>query len=117
MSDHEKDALSDASLDALFAASRDQVPEMSDGFLDRIAADAAQVRMPAPIDQPSLWERALDALGGWPSLGGLATAAVAGVYIGFADPTVLEVMGLDVEAETSETLLDDFAFFDDVTEG
>jgi hypothetical protein len=119
MNDHDKDVLSDADMEALFATIGDDIPQMSDGFLDRIVADAALLQVSGEVFHPPLgmWGRALDALGGWPSLGGLATATVAGIYIGFADPTVLETVGLFETSETGDVLLGDFAFFDDVTEG
>lgn len=108
--------LDDASLDALFAQAGDvQTP---DGLMDRIVQDAADLRVEAPVSVTAgIWERVLDAVGGWPSLGGLATATVAGIYVGFADPTLLQTVGLQESDVAANVLLGDFAYFDDALGG
>jgi hypothetical protein len=86
---HESD--DDAALDALFGAARAARPDPSAALLARIAADAEAVaadRARQAAARPSRggifgW---LPAIGGWPALAGLATAAVAGVWIGYAQP-------------------------------
>ena len=104
-------------LDALFAeAKHEALPPQR--LMDAIVADAAEARVPdvIAIKRIGLWTQVLDALGGWPSLSGLATATVAGIYIGFADPTVLEAVGLSDSVEVSTDLLfGDDVFFDDLT--
>jgi hypothetical protein len=81
----------DDMLDDLFAQARAQPPgSPSDDLIARVLADAAGVQ-PAPsahvISQPGLWSRIMDTIGGWPALGGLAAATVAGIWVGVAPPT------------------------------
>jgi hypothetical protein len=106
-------------LDALFAEARqDAVPPQH--LMDAIVADAAVIRAVDVVEppQPGLWEQMLDALGGWPSLSGLVTATVAGIYIGFVDPTVLETVGFGESLEASTDLMfGDDVFFDDLAVG
>lgn len=111
-------AKEDQMLETLFADAGD-VP-MPDGLLDRIVQDAAEVQPsfePVTPDGSGIWSRISDAIGGWPSLGGLATAAIAGLYVGFANPTVLETVGVLEDVGTETVLFDDSAFFDDSLEG
>lgn len=119
MSNPDKPELDDLSLDALFAqAKADAV--VPDALVARIVADAAEVAMPEVIIEqgPGLWARMMDAVGGWPALSGLATATIAGVYIGFSDPTMLETVGLSATTEVSSDLLfGDDVFFDDASIG
>jgi len=97
MSKNDKTMLSDAALDEIFAAGREATPAPSDAVLARILADAegeiearaAPVRRPAMAERPGLWARILSGLGGWPAVAGMATATVAGVWLGFASPDQL----------------------------
>ena len=97
MSKSDKTMLSDTALDEIFAAGRDATPTPSDAVLARILADAEGVldarAAPAPRrgvdDRPGLWARILSGLGGWPAVAGMATATVAGVWLGFASPDQL----------------------------
>lgn len=83
-------------LTELFAAGQRHAPAPSDAFMERLVADAVRVQpRPAVVqrgaDEP-LWARLAATLGGWQGLGGLATATVAGLWIGFAglaDPAAL----------------------------
>jgi hypothetical protein len=93
---HETDG--EAALDALFGAARKAHPEPSAALLARIAADAEAVaadRARQAVARPARggalrgW---LSALGGWPAVAGLATATVAGVWIGYAQPDLGSVM-------------------------
>lgn len=90
----------DKELSGLFEASRDIPPTPSDSLLARVMADATAVQAgfaPAPVaartgERPrgaGLWRELLRALGGWPAMGGLATAAVAGVWLGAFPPSFL----------------------------
>lgn len=85
MSDKDRDT----ELEAFFGAARDTAPVPGDDLVARVLADAAAVqprqqRIARPARQS--WFRAL---GGWPSLAGLATATIAGVTIGVADPATV----------------------------
>lgn len=86
-------------LEALFAAGRTAAPAPSAGFLARVLADAealqaargaavapvAPVMQRAPIPPRGGVMAALRGVfGGWGALGGMLSAAVAGVWIGFA---------------------------------
>ncbi|SIT85073.1 hypothetical protein SAMN05421849_2244 [Pontibaca methylaminivorans] len=89
-------------LDALLRAARQAPADLPEALESRILRDAARVqagrRSPVavigrPRRQPErregLWSRLHGALGGWPALGGLAAASVAGLWIGLAPPSGL----------------------------
>jgi len=83
--------LNDDMLDDVFAQARSTQPVPDDGLMARVLADAGQVQAgftpTETASQPAgLWARILDTLGGWPAVGSLATATVAGVWIGVAPP-------------------------------
>ena len=85
----------DDDLDDLFAAARAQDAPPSPALLARILADAAseQPRAPAParLARPRFRLAALiAALGGGGALAGLATATVAGLWIGLAPPAAVD---------------------------
>lgn len=82
----------DMKLDQLFAQARQARPVLPDDLAVRILTDAETVRLGRlnPVDPPrSMWARILDGIGGWQSMGGLAAASAAGVWIGFAAPDFL----------------------------
>ncbi len=97
-------------LDALFAEVRDVAPVPGDDLMTRILADAAiamrpvAAQMPTPgvAPQPvrSGWRGTLAAIGGWPALGGMALATMAGVWIGVAPPDSLTTLASGVWGET-----------------
>lgn len=68
-------------LEATFDAARAGPPQMPDGLLARIVADAEAVQPQVP-----LWRRLMAAVGGPAGLGGLVTATVAGFWLGVAPP-------------------------------
>lgn len=82
----------DDTLKAMFGAARKARRDPSEALLARITADAARehaARAPTPARRrPAGWRDALG-FGGWPAIIGLATAGVAGVWIGAADPAGL----------------------------
>ena len=88
-----EDNADDAFLDALFDEARAASPAPSELLLSQIASDAGDLQIAkavvTPPAGPPLLSRLRDALGGWAGLGGLATATVAGFYIGFAQPAAL----------------------------
>jgi hypothetical protein len=93
--------MQDHDLDALFAAAaRDAAQDVSPELLARVLADAEAMQPEAAV-LPTRQARQrrgfggiIAALGGWPSLGGLAAATVAGVWIGFAATPTLFPDGL-----------------------
>lgn len=91
--------LTDAELDTLFAAARRGTPEPDPAFLSRLADAAEQSVAPQPVPRPAqanVLVHLRQLLGGWTGLAGLATATVAGFWIGVAPPQGL--------AETSDLL-------------
>ena len=84
-------------LDEFFEAARRTAPEPSAELLSRVARDAAAETVRRQAAQSRLrpvWRGVFDGLGGWPALAGLATATVAGVWIGVADPLNLDPLSL-----------------------
>lgn len=79
-------------LDGFFDAAKAQNPEPSNALMARVMAQALEIQienapeirvMPAPKPN-NIWGAMLAAIGGWPAVTGLATATVAGVWIGFS---------------------------------
>ncbi len=95
-------------LDDLFGAARRQVTPLPADLEARIVADGLALQrsrqaaeVVAPVGRPlSGLGRLLDLLGGWPALGGLATACAAGIWLGVAPPQILpDPLGLLQSAE------------------
>lgn len=86
--------MNDSDLDDLFGAARRQPLAVSADLMARVLGDADALQ-PAAAQVPTRKRRAgiltgfLAAIGGIGGLVGLSTAAMAGVWIGFADPTAL----------------------------
>jgi hypothetical protein len=83
----------DALLDDLFTEARSLRPMPSDAVMARVLQDAAAlqsgraaVRPAPPPPSPVGWRALLAVLGGWPAVGGLVAATLAGVWIGAAPP-------------------------------
>lgn len=95
MSDHRADPFD---LEALFEAERKNAPDPSTDLLARIMADANQVQNElgagdaAPASAVGFWTTLRSVLGGWPTFAGLATAALAGVWIGVSPPQSLDTL-------------------------
>lgn len=91
----DKRELDDADLDGLFAAARDETPMPSAELVGRVLADAEAVQAgfvaPAAA-RPARFGGLIAALGGWPALAGLATAAVAGITIGIVSPETVDTL-------------------------
>ena len=103
MAKTDKTVLSDVELEAFFEAGRTETPEPGPELMARILADAdaeiaAQHPRPSPVagrarrQSGGFWAALGEAVGGWPALAGMATAAVAGVWFGFAAPTSLAAL-------------------------
>ncbi|MDT8854096.1 dihydroorotate dehydrogenase [Paracoccaceae bacterium Fryx2] len=83
-------------LDDLFAAARNTPVQPGPALLARVLEDAEahqpRQRDPLPVrlrpaaGPPGIWRRLLGALGGGGAVAGLGSAALAGVWIGFAQP-------------------------------
>lgn len=105
--------MQDSDLDDLFGAARTAVAVPS-ALMARVLADADTHQ---PVAQPlersrrraGLWAGFLAAIGGAVGVAGLSTAAMAGVWIGFAEPTALTAvtdafLSGDVVTETVDVL-------------
>lgn len=109
----------DAGLQLLFDAARAARPSPSDDLMARITADAADAqpdRETVRPETPGVFRQILDALGGWPALGGLVTAAATGVYIGVVQPDILggDVLVFeDAEIGTVDLWPGDAMFFEE----
>lgn len=82
-------------MEAYFDAARSETAAPSAELMARVLSDAhaVQAGLIAPPDKttmrrPSL-RQAFRALGGWPAVAGLATATVAGVWIGATQPDAM----------------------------
>ncbi len=96
-------------LDALFAAEREQAPDLSTRLMENILADAAEVaaeRKPALTApaRPGWIRRVLEPFGGTPALAGAMAAVVVGVYVGYSGFESLPVVGDYVASLSSDTL-------------
>lgn len=99
----------DDDLLALFLAAApdrdDGAKTVPDDLFARILADADAVQrgFSAPVSAATVPAAArggllatlLGVLGGWPAVGGLASAGVAGVWLGFAPPTAVSTVASD----------------------
>lgn len=90
-----EDAGAEAGLEALFDDARRSPPAPSRALLARIEADARALQPPVRGAVTGAggrlrgWWRLL---GGAPGIGGLATSAVLGFWIGFAPPAALDAL-------------------------
>ena len=107
----------DSILEAHFAAARRVDADLPAGLAARMLADAGRVQASwNEIGQEGVagatgrWRQLLALLGGWPAMGGLATACAAGVWLGIAPPDFLpDPVGLVAEQSSSVNLLDSYA--------
>lgn len=94
----DKTPMSETEFDALFDAARAQDRVPSGDLVARILADADSVAAVAeakavvtkPGTRPGWLAGLVAAIGGWPAVAGLATAAVTGVAIGVASPDTID---------------------------
>jgi hypothetical protein len=90
----------DSDLDDLFAAARRTAPQPPAALLARIEAEAQAVhraRQPAP-PRPARRFGWVAALGGNGVLAGLATATLAGFWLGFSQPAPVSTLTQTVSA-------------------
>ena len=86
-------------LDDLFASARKSPVPMPDHLTSAILADAVTARaegvatkenlVDEPRQNPGMWRQLLLAIGGLPALGGLTTACLVGIWVGFAPPSFI----------------------------
>lgn len=111
----------DTALAALFAAARAETPAPGSDLMARVLADALEAQagfapgrggIPVPLSSPvpaqSRWRQLVAALGGWPALGGLAMAGLAGLWIGVSPPQALVGLPLTGVSGAAADLTDFF---------
>ena len=96
-------------LNAAFAQMRGEDMPPSEGLMDRIMQDADGIlAVGEPVATPArggFLSQIMDAIGGWPSVSGLAAATVAGVWIGVVQPASLTDLSANVWGGTIEVPL------------
>ena len=102
----------DAFLDEIFAAARESNDTMSDALLDRVVADAGLV--PRPPVRETLWQSFVASVGGWPAMGGVLTAGLAGIWVGFMPPTQVDTVAANLLGTTTSVSF--LGEFDDLIE-
>ena len=131
MADKDRITAMEQELDALFATARRQSLPLDEALTDRILADALALQsapaaparpVPAQAVRPGRLAQFFALLGGWPAVAGLATATVAGLWIGTTSPDMLYAQtGLFESASSSEAsdlyLVDAFSAFDALPAG
>ena len=85
-------------LSDMFEEARATPAPVSGDLLARVLSDAAAA------NAPTGWRGLLAVLGGWPTMGGLVAAGVAGLWIGVAPPAAVstlsaELLGQDIELD------------------
>lgn len=81
-------------LDEYFKVARHRPPTPPNALMARVLADAVAAQdaseRPRGARAPSRpWRDFLRVVGGWPAMAGLASAAVAGLWLGIAPPAAL----------------------------
>ena len=88
--------MQDTDLESIFAAARAERPSPSAGLTARIMADADAVQdafRTAPVPaRPRRWAGWIAAIGGNGVLAGLATATLAGLWLGFSQPAPVSTL-------------------------
>lgn len=107
MNDHKDDGVM---IDALLSDVRSVQVTPDDSLMARVMADAHRVDHSEPAAQPaaSWWAALHDLLGGWPTVGGMALAGVAGLWVGIAPPAPVENLAAGVFGTTDTVSLLDF---------
>lgn len=82
--------MQDSDLDDLFGQARQPVAVPA-ALMARVLSDADALQPVAPVRprKARLWQGLWAGIGGFGGLAGLSTAAMAGLWIGFAQPTAL----------------------------
>jgi hypothetical protein len=101
-------------LDDLFAAARASRPVPSEALMARVLADALAEQprpavVPRLVPRLGLWSRLAAVFGGPGALAGIGSAAAAGLFIGYVQPSGLSVLGdavLGTPLETVELMPD-----------
>lgn len=111
--------MQDSDLDDLFATARQQPAGVSAALMARVLSDADDLQprndaLPARKGRAGFWAGFVAAIGGAGGVVGLSTAAMAGVWIGFAQPNALTtVTDRFLPDETVSGTVDVLPGFDD----
>lgn len=89
-------------LDGLLDEVASHRPDVPDALMSAVLRDAA-LAMPRPAPRPGWREILMDMVGGWPAVGGMAAAGVAGLWLGIAPPVALETATVELFG-TTETV-------------
>jgi len=110
-------------LNAYFDAARKAAKVPSGDLMACVLADAGAQQpkrgAPAPAAQAGLFASLWAAIGGWPTVAGMATATLVGVWIGISPPAQVEQFSAAVLGDTGDAYLVDLlpAFGDEFGEG
>lgn len=110
MTDNGSKMQDDDTLERFFDAGRRAAAAPSEALMARVLADAltAQpVAAPRHLPRPGFWVQLREALGGWPAIGGLATAGVTGLAIGMSASAGLGDLATALMGQPSDTYLVD----------
>ncbi len=105
----------DDNLQAFFDAAREQPAPTSEALLARVLKDALSVQdatetVRSEVPKVGLLAGLWAALGGWPAMTGLATATVAGLWIGVSPSLGLsDAVTTALGANGVESYIDEFA--------
>ena len=78
-------------LDDLLGQAAQHKPHVPSDLMARVLIDAEQMQPQLRPAKPiGLWSALVEMIGGWPAVGGIAMAGVAGLWIGVAPPTSLD---------------------------
>ena len=112
--------LKDDELDTLFDAARAREAGAQDAFLARVLGDAAEVAAtrgaaatPTPqAPSAGFWQSLVEGIGGWRGGMALTAAALAGVYIGLADPAGVDTLSGLVSSLAGEVTAEEASLYD-----
>ena len=110
-------------LNAYFDAERAAGVTPSADFLGRVLQDAKVVqKLPAisvTAPQQGLFANLVAAIGGWPTLAGMATAGIVGIWLGFSQPAGIDRVAEQIWGASDAGYLVDLApeFADEFEEG
>ena len=113
------------SVDHLLAQARQAEVAVTEDLMARVLADAAReqarhlsVTVPRRRPGPFGWVEAL--IGGWPALGGVLAAGLAGLWVGMVPPAGIESLAADLFGTTQPVTFlpePDLSIFEEPSDG
>lgn len=108
----------DDDLDDLFTGLKARTPAAPDALMGRVLADAAALQpqraAPPRRAKTGFWSSFAAMFGGAGAIAGLASAAVAGLAIGFVAPTPADALTASLWGGSADTAVDLIPSFDEV---